>query len=79
MYTKIKQCPYCNGTADLYFNYSPKCRVFFVYVRCEICGSTGKAFKSQDEPADVEWKNDACESAIRAWNMRNGIPDPGEQ
>ena len=70
MTTKIKPCPHCNGSGCLYSNYSYKSRSYFVFVKCEICGSQGKIYNSKDEPAAVDWNNEACNSAVEAWNMR---------
>lgn len=66
----IKPCPHCNGIAYLNSNYSYKIRRFFVFVKCDICGSQGKITTSQEEPASVDWNNEACNKAIEAWNMR---------
>ena len=69
---EIMNCPHCGGTADLTCNYSPKTRKYFVYVRCDICGSTGKTYLSKDHPDAFEWRDMACRDAISAWNMRLG-------
>ena len=70
MTTKIKPCPHCGGVSYLNSNYSYKARTYFVFVKCDICGSQGKIYSSADEPAAVEWNNEACDSAVEAWNMR---------
>lgn len=66
----IKQCPHCGGVAYLNSHYSYKARRYFVFVKCEVCGSQGKIYSSQDEPKAVSWNNDACNNAIDAWNLR---------
>lgn len=66
----IKKCPFCGGLAYLHQNYSYKTRYYFVYVKCEICGGRGKTYRSEEEPAEEGWNNEACLDAINAWNMR---------
>lgn len=66
----IKPCPHCGGVACLNSNYSYKTRSYFIFVRCDICGSTGKTTCSEENPAADEWQSDACERALQAWNMR---------
>lgn len=66
----IKTCPHCGGSACLNSNYSYKTRSYFVFVKCDICGAQGKIYNSQEDPQAVEWNNQACEDAIRAWNLR---------
>ncbi len=56
--------------AYLNANYSYKTRSYFVFVKCDICGATGKTTTSQEDPAAEEWNNDACNRAIEAWNLR---------
>lgn len=68
--TIIKSCPHCGGTGTLNSNYSYKTRSYFVFVRCDICGATGKIYGSTEEPAQTEWNNAACNDAVAAWNMR---------
>jgi transcription elongation factor Elf1 len=67
---QIKPCPHCGGMAALYSNYNRRTRSYFVFVKCEICGSQGKIYNSRQEPAAVDWINAACDNAIAAWNMR---------
>lgn len=67
---QIKPCPHCGGAAILNANYSYKGRTFFVFVKCCVCGATGKTYSSADDPEAVEWNNNACNDAITAWNMR---------
>lgn len=66
----IKPCPHCGGVAYLNSNYSYRRRTFFVFVKCDICGSQGKIYNSQDEPNEVDWNNRSCIDAVTAWNMR---------
>ena len=70
MIGEIKPCPHCGGSASLYSGYSRRHRDYFVYVRCDICGAQGKLYGSSEDPAAVEWANDACTDAVKAWNMR---------
>ena len=72
----IKPCPHCGGTACLNGNYSYKIRTFFVFVKCDICGSQGKIYKSIEDPAEVNWQDTSCDDAIKAWNMRWYENDP---
>ena len=67
---EINICPHCGGVANLYSNYSHKTKNYFVFVKCEICGSQGRIYNSKKEPCDENWENDACINAIDAWNMR---------
>ena len=67
---KIKPCPHCGGDATLYCNYSGKQRKYLVFVKCEICGAQGKVFSDSQHPEETNWNNAACDSAIKAWNMR---------
>lgn len=68
--TRIKPCPHCGGTAYLTQNYSYKCRAYFVFVKCDICGAQGKIYNSPEEPAAENWKSQPCNDAIGAWNQR---------
>lgn len=67
---KIKSCPHCGGSGVLQQTYSYKIRKYFVSVRCDICGATGKAFIADDAPNESEWQTVECNQAIAAWNMR---------
>lgn len=66
----LKRCPHCGGTACLNSNYSAKARSYFVFVRCDICGSQGKIYSDTDDPARNNWQTAACDDAAAAWNMR---------
>lgn len=70
--TQIKCCPHCGGTGSLNSNYSYKTRSYFVFVKCGVCGATGKVYGSTADPARMEWDSQACNDAIAAWNMRIG-------
>ena len=70
MVSNIKSCPHCGGASYLSSNYGYKSRVYFVFVKCDICGAQGKIYRSADEPALIAWNNEACNSAVKAWNMR---------
>lgn len=66
----ILPCPHCGGRSCLYSNYSGRYRKYFVYVKCEVCGSQGKTYTTNDDPATTEWCDDVCDNAVGAWNMR---------
>ena len=66
----IKPCPHCGGSACLYSSYSSRHRLYFVFVKCDICGAQGKAFTSNDDPAEAGWSSNTCDYAVGAWNMR---------
>lgn len=68
--TEIKPCPFCGGEATLYANWSPNANAFFVNCKCTVCDSSGKGYKSKDDPAEQNWENYACEQAVRLWNSR---------
>lgn len=67
---QIKPCPHCGGPACLNSNYSYKIRSYFVFVKCDICGSQGKIYNSPYNPVEAEWNTGACNDAVMAWNMR---------
>lgn len=67
---RLKYCPHCGGAATLNANYSYKTRSYFVFAKCDICGSQGKIYRSLDNPEAAEWNNQACKDAVIAWNMR---------
>ena len=67
---KLKPCPHCGGAAYLNANFSYKIKRYFVFAKCDICGATGKAITSIEDPAVSEWENTACITASEAWNMR---------
>ena len=74
----IKNCPHCGGTACLMANYSRKLRLYFTFVKCDICGAQGKIYNTAEDPASAGWNNSACIDAVNAWNMRTpekGAPD----
>ena len=70
MTDRIKICPHCGADAYLQANYSYKTRSFFVMCKCELCGAQGKIFNSKENPESEGWDSPACNSAIKAWNMR---------
>lgn len=67
---KVKYCPHCGGDARLTANYSPKAKVWFIAVKCRMCGATGKYFTQQEDPDATAWETDACYNAVIAWNKR---------
>lgn len=66
----VKLCPFCGGDGILNAVYSRRLQSYFVLVKCEICTSEGKMYRSDCDPEDADWSNYACIEAIRAWNMR---------
>lgn len=66
----LKRCPHCGGKAYLNANYNYRQRVYFVFVKCDICGAQGKAYCSDTDPAADGWNSQSCADAASAWNMR---------
>jgi len=66
----LKNCPHCGGEAELCGNYSTRTRSYFVFVKCNVCGSQGKIYNIPEDPERSGWGNYSCENAVRAWNMR---------
>lgn len=69
-YEQIKPCPFCGGDAYLNSRYISKWKRYMVFVKCDICGGQGKVYSSWEPPAETDWNNDACYSALNAWNRR---------
>lgn len=68
---ELKVCPHCGGEAELFKNYSHKTGSYFTFVKCSMCGSQGKIYNSYEDPERTGWEdNTACQSAVKAWNMR---------
>lgn len=67
---ELKKCPFCGGVADEYFTGVRRGTGYTVFVKCEICGSSGKAFFTPNNPSESGWSDLACKEAIRAWNRR---------
>lgn len=72
---RIRGCPHCGGNSSLTQNYSYKCKGYFVFVKCDICGAQGKIYNSDTEPAEDNWQSQCCKDAVAAWNMRTGGTD----
>ena len=66
----IKYCPHCGGEARLTANYSPKTKLWFIQVKCVLCGATGKVYTQAEDPEVSDWETDACIKALYAWNKR---------
>lgn len=66
----LKRCPFCGGNGDINRRWSNKNKVYFTFVRCEICGAQGKPFTEIDRNNGLDWETEACYSAVMAWNMR---------
>ena len=67
---RIKDCPHCGGDGILSANYSPKLKLWFVTVKCQFCGATGKYYTQSESPKKTDWETDACYDAVSAWNKR---------
>ena len=80
---ELKKCPHCGGNCDIYQYYNHKQGVWFVEVKCDMCGARGKTVscgKGKPSPSQTDWTCNAVERAISAWNMRykeetNAEPD----
>ena len=69
---KIKTCPHCGGSASLRTNYNSNREVYYVFVRCDVCGAQGKLFYTKENPQTAEEDTYCNRGAIAAWNMRKG-------
>lgn len=69
---KVKICPFCGGQACLHSIYEREPDLYYVFIRCTICGAEGKKIPSWERPAECEWSNNPCDLASAAWNMRIG-------
>ena len=69
---EVKTCPHCGGSACLNSTYSRKTNAYYIYVKCDICGAQGKAYRSAEDPQESEWTSYTCLDAVNAWNMRTG-------
>lgn len=72
---KIKRCPHCGGTASLDGNFNIRLRRFYIYVKCDVCGSQGKVFRTLKDPDESAWEDEVCTMAVEAWNMRYKEPE----
>lgn len=67
---EIKKCPFCGGDGELTQRYNTRYRNYFLFVACNLCGGQGKIFSSDEDVTESNWKTNACERAVKAWNMR---------
>lgn len=67
---EIKNCPHCGGEAIMYANYAARTHSYMIFVKCGICGATGKTTAQREDPEATGWESDACTRALEAWNMR---------
>lgn len=67
----IYPCPHCGGEGAIQRNYAQKLKTYMVFVRCSMCGATGKVAAQKDEGRDTNTEN-AEVRAIAAWNTRTG-------
>ncbi len=66
---KIKKCPFCGGDGELTQRYNSRYDNYFVFVACNLCNAQSKTFTSRDDLSESEWNTNACEKAVKAWNM----------
>lgn len=66
----IKPCPHCGGHSVLNQRWNYKASKYFIFVRCEVCGSQGKSYPTYESLYDDDYNETADELAIKAWNMR---------
>lgn len=69
----ILNCPHCGGGGYLMRNCGRGrygSRLYYVMVRCNLCGAQGKIYSDEEDPADNDWNDQACVNAVKAWNMR---------
>lgn len=67
---KIRPCPHCGGNSALTSKYSAKKRLYFIFVKCDLCGAQGKIYADKEDPEWYGWNMPACQNAVSAWNMR---------
>lgn len=64
----LKPCPHCGGKAFFKYNQSVDTKTWFCYVKCHICGATGKTVFTEDSPFVIS-REYIC-LALDAWNLR---------
>lgn len=71
----LKSCPFCGSSDEVRLerNYTRKYSgQWFVYVKCDYCGTQTKIFNTDKTPDDEDfWEDDACFRAIARWNKRD--------
>ena len=77
MFERLLPCPFCEGDAVLAADFNGRYRKWFVFVKCEKCGSRGKTFMSYSDPGRFRWSNSPCNNAVKSWNKRAYI-DPDD-
>lgn len=70
MEKQILPCPFCGGKGYVNQRWWSKRGIWLKFVRCDMCGSQGKAF--------AEYGGLEDDSAIDAWNMRFNTHDIAE-
>lgn len=70
--SSLKKCPFCGGEAQIWMRrVSPYKPDGIIFVKCDLCGGTGKAVFYKNGYADEDWDSTHyAKSAIRAWNSR---------
>lgn len=66
---QLKPCPFCAGTPIFVWNKHRHKEVWFLKVKCTVCGAYGKVFCTYHDPTDefvkvISWVADA-------WNTRH--------
>lgn len=74
---ELKNCPFC-GSDDIEVKAMKGRKGWFVFCKCEFCGSQGKTFThkgncgSNDE---LFWSDESIRQSCKAWNKRMGCSD----
>lgn len=63
---KPKNCPFCDGEAEIWQKMSRNGEYMHIFIRCAACGARGKQIISLEVASDIE----AQEAAVEAWNRR---------
>lgn len=67
---EIKRCPHCNGSSELRVNYNEKTNLYFVFVKCDVCGAQSPYTSSYVDPEAHDWNTSSCKKVVEAWNLR---------
>lgn len=67
---ELKSCPFCGGEASLYSRGTRNGMGYMIYAKCEVCGCSGRAFFTYDDPDETDWNDLACKQATLVWNRR---------
>lgn len=67
---ELKECPFCGGEAVLQARGTRNGEGYTIFAKCTVCGCSGKAFFTYDDPDDTNWDDWACRNAVMVWNRR---------